>query len=63
MVFKGGGLLLLLPLKLRVLLRRSCNKFIEQIKKDARVESYKALKEMVSDRDEWRREVVYQPSN
>lgn len=37
---------------------RPCNTCIEQIKNDAGVESYRTLKEMASDRKEWRRIVA-----
>lgn len=42
---------------------RPRNTFIRQIKKDAGIESYRALKEMASDREEWTRIVANQPTD
>jgi hypothetical protein len=43
-------------------LERPRNTFIEKIKKDAGVGDYRALKEVASDQEEWRRRVANQPS-
>jgi hypothetical protein len=40
---------------------RPHNSFIGKIKRDAGVESYRTLKEIASDREEWRRNVSNQP--